>query len=284
MILLPLSGNICLRAIDEGRHMTVINGIVQAGLAIPIFIFCRILGMFLTGPVYSSPRLPGRYRIGAAVVLSIVPVSVSGSLWNSPPGHVVKFFIIALAGELIVGAIIGLVTSLFLESFRLSGTILDHGSRTLANSSDTPFDEGEDSLFARIAMVFAFLVFLLADLHHLLIKAVYDSFAVFPPGMVALVDPGENITRLMIQAGGCIFSTALNFAFPPLFLFFLFQLFLNAISFSVPSVSDASSDGGFRAIASMGMSVAALFIAVNYVTPLVVSSLSLTGLGAAAGN
>jgi flagellar biosynthetic protein FliR len=256
----------------------VIRFIIDAGLVVPLFIFFRILGMFLTGPVFSSSRLPSRYRVSGALILSLAPVANNSFVWSVGGASRELAFGGALIGELGLGLLIGVVTSLFLESYRLTGTILDTASRTQSNVACDALGDEDSGLLSRIAMTFAFLMFLLADLHHVLIKGVYSSFAIFPPGGASLVDFGENGVSLLIQATGCIFSTSLRFALPPLFILFVFQIFLNIISFSAPSLADAFSDPGWRSTFAIGISLVTLYLASTYVLPLVVSSFSFIGI------
>lgn len=258
--------------------MVVIRFITGAGLAVPCFIFFRILGMFLTGPIFSSSRLPGKYRISGALILSIAPIANNSFHWSTASASQELAFGGALISELCLGLLIGVVTSLFLESYRLTGTILDTASRTQSNVSCDALGDDDEGLLSRVGMTLAFLMFLLADLHHLLIKGVYSSFATFPPGGASMVDFGENGITLLIQATGCIFSTSLRFALPPLFILFVFQMFLNIISFSAPSLADSFSDPGWRSTLAIGISLVTLYMASTYVLPLVVSSLSFIGI------
>jgi len=121
-------------------------------------------------------------------------------------------------------------------------------------------------------------MFLFADLHHLLIKAVYSSFTIFPPGAASVADFSGNGITLLIQATGCIFTTALRFALPPLFILFVFQIFLNVLSFSTPSLTESFSDPGWRSMLAIGISLVTLYMASTYVLPIVITSLSLIGI------
>jgi len=113
--------------------MGVIGFIVAANLAVPSFIFFRVLGMFLTGPIFSSSRLPSRYRVAGALILSLAPISNNTFAWVSPLTSPEVAYVSALIGELFLGILTGVVTSLFLESYRLTGTILDAAARTQSN-------------------------------------------------------------------------------------------------------------------------------------------------------
>jgi len=256
----------------------LVSFLITSGFAVSIFIFCRILGMFIAGPVFSSSRLPARYRVAAALLLALAPVSNPKFLFNPPLKEAVSIFVTAIFSELFLGLLIGVVTSLFLESYRLTGAMLDVASRTSMNTGAEALGDDNESLITRIALVLSLLVFLLADLHHLLIKAVFSSFTIFNPGTAINVFSGGGGGSLLIQATGTIFSTALLFALPPLFFLFVFQIFLNVITFSSPSLNEALSGGGSRSILAVGVSLVALFFASMYVVPLVEGSLVYLGI------
>ncbi|RME37063.1 MAG: hypothetical protein D6788_10285, partial [Planctomycetota bacterium] len=90
-------------------------------LSLPVFalVLFRLSGLVLTAPVLSSALIPGRVRAALAVALAAMIFPLVRS--QAPAEATLGTVIVGGAGELMIGAIIGLTLSMVLTTAEVAG-------------------------------------------------------------------------------------------------------------------------------------------------------------------
>lgn len=144
--------------------------------------FCRIGGCFLVLPGFSSARVAMQVRLFAAVAVSMAILPL---MWdtiyprvNSPAAT----YIGLVAVETLIGAVIGLITRYYVLGLQFAGTVLTMMIGFNAPPSpDVIEDTAENQLTNLLSFAGLLLLFLL-DFHHVVFKALVDSYATMPMG------------------------------------------------------------------------------------------------------
>ncbi|MGF1457232.1 MAG: flagellar biosynthetic protein FliR [Alphaproteobacteria bacterium] len=205
-----------------------------AVLIFPILmVFARIGTFVMVMPALSASFVSARFRLALAMALSVALAPVIPTT-PAPVPLDVGGLVPILAGEMIIGLFMGLVSRSLLHALSMAGQIIGQ-SIGLSNIFMLPGMGDEvasalSSLFAVTGMV----IFLVTDLHHLAIQAAAASFKTLPIGEA--VEIGLLAERL---AGTLQYSVTLAAALsaPFLVLGFLFYLavgLINRMMMSLP--------------------------------------------------
>lgn len=170
-------------------------------LAIPdpvlaaIIVFCRIGGCFMVMPGFSSARLPMRVRLLLVVVLVIPLMAHVWDMVLPSMSRDLHTLVALVVTELATGVFIGLIARIFLLALSFIGTAIAT-TIGLAGLGGMSIDDAEPqaALGALISLSAIMLLFTL-DFHHDMIRALVDSYHVFPVG--AVLSPRPLLVELV---------------------------------------------------------------------------------------
>jgi flagellar biosynthetic protein FliR len=204
----------------------------DALLTTALLVLARIGGLVVAAPVFGHLLVPHRIRAAFALALTaaLVPVvapiaAVPATVWG-------------LAGlvaiEFIVGATLGLVAQFVFAGVQLGGQIA--GTQMgfgIVNLID-PQTHSQVSVIAQWQQLLALLVFLVLDVHHLLIRALVGSFQAAPPGAVALTAAS---VRGVVGLSADLFAVGVRIAVPVLIALLLTNGALGVLARTVPQLN-----------------------------------------------
>jgi flagellar biosynthetic protein FliR len=180
------------------------------------------------GDSYVSPRV--RLMLAFAIALVLLPVLGAGlpAMPQSP-----LMLAALIAGEVIVGLFIGLTARLLLIAVDVAGMIVSF-QLSLANAAIfNPGVAQQSSLVGTFLTTLALVLIFAADLHHAMLGAIVDSYAVMPVGRLPQAgDLALAMTRLV----GTSFSIGVRIAAPFLVVGIIFQLGLGLLARLMPQV------------------------------------------------
>lgn len=196
-----------------------------------LMVFLRTSGVFVAAPIFGNRYLPNQLKIvlalGTALILfPVVPVQ---TLPLTLPG------LIPLGiGELLIGLIIGYISSLIFAAVQLGGQLLDtEMGFGIVNVLD-PQSGLQLPLMGNFQYLLALLIFLVTNGHHLLLLALSDSYAAIPIGGLRL---GPGLTGVVIDLFAQLFVVALKISAPAMVALFLTSVALGVIARAVPQMN-----------------------------------------------
>jgi len=177
-----------------------------------MLVTARLGGAIATAPFFGNAGIPVRIRAGLALAVALAFVG------NVPTGAAEEIGTVAeLVGTLILEAATGVLFGL-LPQFILGGVLLGgnmagiHMGLGLARLVD-PLTNVNATPVALLFQFVTMLVFLVLDVHHLLLRALARSFAVAPPGSFHIGAAGLGE---FLGLGTGIFEIAIRIAAPVL--------------------------------------------------------------------
>jgi flagellar biosynthesis protein FliR len=210
-------------------------------------VFVRVGAAMLSMPGLGEISIPQRIRLTVALLVTLVVAPVVGPTVPPLPDSAIAMAGIVL-GETLIGVFIGLAGRFAMSAMIVAGAII---SQQIALSSATLFDPtfGQQgaAVSAWLAAVALTIVFV-TDLHHLMLRAVVDSYTLFPAGQLApLGSYAEALVRwtaqsfligVQISAPFLVFGLVINLALgliarlqPAIQVFFIAQPALIAVGF-----------------------------------------------------
>lgn len=195
------------------------------GTVLTLFLaFCRIGGCFMVLPGFSSARVPTNVRLFLSLGLSLAVMPV---LWDTlyPNVSVTPASMIGLIGsEMLIGIMYGMIARMYVLGLQFAGAILTMSiGFTAPGGHDVLEDMQETSLTSLITFAGLMLLFIL-DFHHMIFRALVDSYAVTPVGavlepqklLITLTDTLRASTNIMLRLAspfliyGLLFNVAVG--------------------------------------------------------------------------
>ena len=199
-----------------------------------ILVLARIAGLVIAAPMFGHLLVPSNVRAGFAGVMALAltpaiaaasPPAVPDSIWTLADAVIV---------ESALGALIGFVAQLVFAGAQMGGQLagmqIGFG---LVNLVD-PQSQSQVTVVAEWQNLFTLLVFLVLDIHHLLIAALLETFRTAPPGELAIAAPG---LRAAVGLAGGIFSLGVRVTAPVLIALLLSNATLGILARAVPQLN-----------------------------------------------
>lgn len=199
------------------------------------FLICaaRIAGFISAIPVYFGTQTPARIKVTLvfAVSLLLFPI-LSPALpeLSFNPG----FFLFLTINETLLGLLLGLISRLIFTTVEFGGTIIGYQMGFAAANIFDPQHQNQISLISQFQNVFAILIFLALDGHHIFIKTAAKSYELLPPGNMNF--SGEAIPYLM-ELATRMFSLGVQFSAPVLAVLLLSGLILGILARVFPQLN-----------------------------------------------
>jgi len=203
--------------------------LVSAWIYLAAVAFARIGTAVLLLPGFGEAQVPPRVRIALGLLLTL---ALLPALPLADPPKAIPALALLLGGEVMIGLFIGIGARLLLTAVQMAGAqvgmaagISNAFAPGIANTEGATAIGGLLTV-AAVALLFA------TDLHHLIISALLQSYAVLPPGHLPLGDLAEQTARL----GAAAFRISVTMAAPFLIVSVLMNLGLGLANRVMPNM------------------------------------------------
>lgn len=197
-----------------------------------ILVLCRMAGLVITAPLFSSRAIPARVRIALVVTLTIV---VTPMVWSTLPRSLTLLSAaVGLVGELMLGMLLGMAVSLVFIGIQLGALMIGRQAGIALGQVFNPAMESRNTILGQLYSMVALMVFLALNGHHALIRALIESFATVP---VMSFVAGPAAAELLIDSLQGAFIVGIRVAGPTLIALFLTSVALNFVVRTVPQMN-----------------------------------------------
>jgi len=155
-------------------------------ILVVILVFTRIAAMFGIIPIFGARNTPMVVKVGLIFFLSIILTPLQLPNFNIEVNTFLEFGQYMVT-ESIIGFSLGLITLIIMNVFYLAGSLVDRNIGFAMVSVISAQDESQLPVSANLYYIFALMIFLTANFHHLLIRAVADSYINMPIGTNSIV-------------------------------------------------------------------------------------------------
>ncbi|MCZ6644846.1 MAG: flagellar biosynthetic protein FliR [SAR324 cluster bacterium] len=198
-----------------------------------VVIFTRITGIMVISPILGDTNIPMQIKVAIAFVFSLVFFPVVGAADLGPNPELSRILYVAVT-EFGLGLVMGFAVRMLFTGVSLAGEVAGFQMGVgVANIFD-PSSEQQVSLIGQIQVIFALLLFVTLDGHHLLIKSLVESYAIVPPGGLALSEQGM---RFFVAQAGNIFLIGLQIGAPLIVALLAANFSMGLIARSVPQMN-----------------------------------------------
>ncbi len=177
-------------------------------------VFARIGAMLMLVPAFSDDAVPGRIRLLIAFATAAgLQGLVSGQFAASLDAIMASdaAFARVLLTELLTGMVLGGIIRLMFLAITIAGAIISLQVGLTSALVNDPSAGGQVPILGRFISVAALLLCLGMGVHHLWIRSLVDSYAVFPVGQMV---PASDFAQLAIRAATGAMALGLSLAAP----------------------------------------------------------------------
>jgi len=204
-----------------------------AKLQLILICLARVAAILGSMPVFGSGQVPARVKTMLAifVTLLIFPL-VEPGLPNYSFAPLPLMLLVA--NEALLGIMMGFIARLIFTAVEFGGTIVGYQMGFAAANVYDPQNQRQVSLVSQFQNVFAILVFLALDVHHIFLEVLVDSYRILPPG---LLDFSSEAVPFIMELTGNMFVLAIRFSAPVLAVLLLSGLVLGILARVFPQLN-----------------------------------------------
>jgi flagellar biosynthetic protein FliR len=198
----------------------------------------RVSVLFISAPVIGNARVPNQLKVALSLVVTLLLyLSLKGGHLSRPVPANIFALASAAAGEAFVGLLIGYAAFLLFSGIQMAGQVIDiQIGFGLVNVID-PAGGQSVSILGQFYYMVAMLFFLAINGHHLLLKAVGDSFQLLPVGTVGWFDKAATAGPLLSAFFTKLFIIAFQVAAPSVAVLFLTNVSMGLLSRTLPQMN-----------------------------------------------
>lgn len=186
--------------------------LLPAQAVLAFAVFCRVGAFFMTAPAFGDFSLSPRVRLAAALAVAVAIAPVEAAKFPSvEDANALGVLAPLLAGEVLVGLLLGLAARVMMSALNVAGQIIAlQSGLSLAQIFD-PTQQIQGAIVGGFLAVLGTTMIFATDLHHLLLSAISDSYALFAPGRLPEVG---DMSELLVATISNAFSLGLRLAAP----------------------------------------------------------------------
>lgn len=197
-----------------------------------ILVLFRVSGILFVAPIFGARNLPVLTKTGLAILISFVlaPTVEHGGLQM----RALPELGVALAREAMVGIMVGMAVDFFFSGVEMAGEWVGvQVGFGVANVLD-PEGEHQVTILAQVKILIAFMLFLMVDGHHMVIRTVGKSFEIVP---LATAHLSGGLVQYMFSLAGQLFVLGLKIASPIMGIILMVELAMALVARTVPQMN-----------------------------------------------
>jgi flagellar biosynthetic protein FliR len=198
-----------------------------------MLVLSRVAGIFAALPVFGGRALPLHIKVITVFMITLVCFP---TLSIAPPPVPPDAFTLALLAfsEVMIGLTLAFITQIIFAAVEFSGQIIGMQMGLTISSIIDPSRGTQTQLMSVVQTLFATLMFLSLNIHHIFIRAIMDSFKVIPIGGWRL--SGELVNFLVIRTAD-IFIIGIRLAAPVMVALLLTTVALGIMARAFPQMN-----------------------------------------------
>ena len=198
-----------------------------------MLVFARIGTMVMLLPGLGEMMLPRRVRLTLALVLTAVLLPFHRSAYDVDLRTFAPVLTM-LAQEVFIGVVLGLTARLMISALQVAGFVMAQPLGLGFVTAVDPTQGGQQGvILANFLTILGVTMIFAADLHHLVIAALNDSYRLFRPGEMPLLG---DVAALTTQTMALAFKIGIQLSAPFLVFGLLFNLGLGVLSRLMPQM------------------------------------------------
>ena len=196
-----------------------------------ILVLLRVSAIVMTIPIFGSTSAPARVKAGLSLMIAVLLLPFVEL--HAPPLEILPL-VVRMVGEIMVGIIIGFAGRLVFAGVQLAGQLAGFQMGFAIVNVFDPLTSSQVSILAQFQYLFAVLVFLAVDGHHIFLSAIADSYRIVSPlGFHFSAELAGEISGLARS----VFVIAIKAAAPAITALLMVDIGFGLIARTVPQIN-----------------------------------------------
>ena len=205
---------------------------LPAAAATFMLMFARIGTMVMLLPGLGEISVPRRVRLVTALILTAVLFPLHRSAFQLDLNGFGPILLL-LAQEMMIGAVLGMTVRLALSALQVAGVVVANQLGLGFATAVDPTQNQQGVILGNFLTLLGVTLLFATDLHHMLIAALNESYALFKPGELPLAG---DVAALTTQTIATAFRVGIQLAAPFLVFGLLFNFGLGILSRLMPQM------------------------------------------------
>lgn len=197
-----------------------------------VLVFIRTGAILITAPLFGSRNVPLKLKAGLSLVLTLAIFPLVG--FKEVYLASVPSLVSAMAGEVLIGVIIGFTARLIFAAVQLAGELAGFQMGFGIVNVIDPQTSTQFSIIAQFQNIITLLVFLALDAHYWFMLAISKSFELIQPLGFCFTD---SLMEAIISLSCDMFVIAAKVAAPVIAVLFFTSVALGLIARTVPQMN-----------------------------------------------
>lgn len=196
-------------------------------VAMVFLVMLRCTGLVFTAPLFGHHSLPTLFKFGVAATLAVALATSASANAGSLPLYA------AAPVELVIGMALGFILSMGFEAIEVGGRVISIQLGLSLGSVFSPTQQDESTALDPFFSVLAGLAFLALGLHLAVVRALANSFVVYPVGggwPSDLAMTGAQTIALALELG-------VRVALPVALVLLLVELSVALLARAIPQIN-----------------------------------------------
>ena len=147
-----------------------------------VLILIRLASFVFAAPFFNTANVPNRFKIGFSFALSIIVYSINSDM-TVQYNNMMDFCIIVVQ-EVIVGVLLGAVSSFAVQIIQFSGKMIDMDIGISMAQIYDPTTRMQVGIMGNFYYYMLMLLLIISGMHRFLIEAIVETYNVIPIGGV----------------------------------------------------------------------------------------------------
>jgi|SRR5580692_7711989 len=186
-----------------------------------MLVFARIGAMVMLLPGLGESNIPVRIKLAIALLLTLVILPLHRDAFHVEMESLTALLVLMLH-EIIIGVVLGATARVTLSALQVAGSVIAQQLGLGFVTSIDPTQGQQGLLVGNFLTILGVTLLFATDSHHLVIAALSDSYAIFPPGEEMM--PSGDVAALATHAFAAAFKIGMQLSAP----FLVFGMVFNA--------------------------------------------------------
>ena len=197
-----------------------------------LLVFARTGTMLMLLPGLGEQNISTRLRLTIALILAAVLLPLHRSAYLIDTAAIGPA-VIMLIEEIVIGAVLGLTARLTISALEVAGSVIAQQRGLGFVTAVDPTQGEQGALIGNFLTLLGITLFFAADMHHLVIAALNDSYTLFEPGELP---PVGDVAALVSRTVSGAFRIGIQLSAPFLAFGLLFNVGLGVLSRLMPQM------------------------------------------------
>ncbi len=198
-----------------------------------LLVLIRVSIILFMMPVFNSKTISMTVKACMSLMLAILVAPVAPVSQALFPHTSTGFFVVVLQ-EIFIGIVLSLLLRLVFAGLQIAGQMVGvQMGLSVANIMD-PQTGVQSVIVSQFAYMIALLLFLVTNGHHAILRVLFQSFEILPPGTLVLSQP---LYKMVMTMGHEMFVLSIKLMAPVMAILFLSQVALGILAKLVPQIN-----------------------------------------------